>query len=79
MSSKKRNKRGRPIGSNRHISIRSARRTKADTHKYAGAVASWILAQTEADAQAHDMKTRLNLRTHLRRLSAEHGEDTGDG
>jgi hypothetical protein len=77
MTSKKRRKRGQPIGADRHISIRSARRATVDGGKYADAMLSMALAQTEADAQAQDMRTRLSLRT--RRSNAQRAQDDRNG
>lgn len=52
MSSTQRRKRGSPIGRDRQISVRSARRAEPDLKKFARAIVSLALAQAEADARA---------------------------
>lgn len=51
-SRSRRKDRGLPIGRNRHISVRSARRTQPDLKKFAHAIVALALAQAEAEAQA---------------------------
>lgn len=59
----KRRKAGRPIGDNRQISIRSARRAEPDLRKFAQAVVALALAQAEADAQADEREDRSGSET----------------
>jgi hypothetical protein len=69
MTSTKRRKRGRPIGADRHIAIRSTRRAVPDMGKYAKALVSLALAQAEADAQAHNNVIQLD---ESRRIQRDH-------
>ena len=52
MSSKRKQRAKRPIGRDRQISIRSARRAQPDLRKFARAIVSLAMAQAEAEAQA---------------------------
>lgn len=51
-SQRNRRRATRPIGRDRKISVRSARRAKPDLNKIAQAVVALAMAQAEADAQA---------------------------
>ena len=53
MGGKRKRRARRPIGRDRQISIRSARRAQPDLRKFARAIVSLAMAQAEAEAQAH--------------------------
>jgi hypothetical protein len=79
MPAKKLRIRGRPIGADRHIDIRSARRANLDVAKIAQIQVSLAIAQVEADTRVHLTTTRLDARPGTRHLRAAGTEDNGDG
>ena len=63
MSSKRKRRAKRPIGRDRQISIRSARRARPDLRKFARAIVSLAMAQAEAEAQAQAQAEDLARKT----------------
>lgn len=78
MSKKNRSRSKRPIGRDRVISVRSARRSSPDLQRIAEAVVALAMAQAEADAQAQGTNSASPL-LDTPRAAISPTEDNADG